>query len=90
MRDNNQEILNLKKKDKDKENTNKNQDKSNSDLKTIIKFKNLIEANDIEELNTFLGEEDIKEQTLSVGLNIALEQYRSSGNSIDIIDSLLK
>ena len=87
MRDNNPENL-YSKKNKDKENTN--QEKSNLELKTIIKFKNLIETNDIEELNTFLCEENIKEQTLSVGLNIALEQYRSSGNSIDIIDSLLK
>lgn len=86
MSANNSENLYSKKRDKDKDNT----DKSNVELKTIIHFKNLIEENDIEELNTFLCEENIKEQTLSVGLNIALEQYRSSGNSIDIIDSLLK
>ena len=47
-------------------------------------------STDIKEKVNKICEENIKEQTLSVGLNIALEQYRSSGNSIDIIDSLLK
>ena len=67
-----------------------NPDKYNSDSKILITIKKFIEENDIEELNNILEKDDIKEQTLSQGLNIALELYRSNGNSIDIINSLLK
>ena len=87
MRDNQADnFSSLKKKDNDYQNS----DKSNNDLKTIIKFKKLIDENDIEQLNYILERENIKEQTLSNGLNLALEQYRPNGNTIDIINSLLK
>lgn len=86
MRDHHSDNMNSKKGERD----NPNSDKSPNDLKNIIKFKNLIEQNDLEELNNILENENIKEQTLSTGLNKALEQYRSNGNNIDIIDSLLK
>ena len=88
MRDHQQENFQSKKKEKEPQ----NQDASQSDVKAMIKFKQSIEQNDIEELNRILQDDKItiKGQTLSNGLNIALEQYRSNGTTIEIIDLLLE
>lgn len=88
MRDHQQENFQSKKKEKEPQ----NQDPSQNDVKAMIKFKQSIEQNDIEELNRILQDDKItiKGQTLSNGLNIALEQYRSNGTTIEIIDLLLE
>lgn len=88
MRDHQQENFQLKKKEKETQ----NQDTSQNDVKAMIKFKQSIEQNDIEELNRILQDDKItiKGQTLSNGLSIALEQYRSNGTTIEIIDLLLE
>lgn len=88
MRDHQQENFQSKKKEKEQQNT----DTSQNDVKAMLKFKQSIEQNDIEELTSILQDDKInlKGQTLSNGLNIALEQYRSNGTTIEIIDLLLE
>ncbi len=88
MRDHQQENYHSKKKEKEIMNS----DTPLNDVKGMMKFRQSIEQNDIEELNKILQDDKItiKGQTLSIGLNIALEQYRSNGNTIEIIDLLLE
>jgi len=88
MRDHQQDIIHSKKKEKESQIL----DASQNEVKAMIKFKHSIEQNDIEELNKILQDDKItfKNQTLSNGLNIAFEQYRSNGNTIEIIDLLLE
>jgi hypothetical protein len=88
MRDHQQENFQSKKKEKETQNL----DTSQNDMKAMLNFKQSIEQNDIEELTRILQDDKItiKGQTLSNGLNIALEQYRSNGTTIEIIDLLLE
>jgi hypothetical protein len=79
------------------ENSNQSQhfkitDNSSSDngVKTSLNLMKSIESNQVEEVNKILENESISKNTISAGLNKALQNYKSNSDMIDIIDSLLK
>jgi hypothetical protein len=87
MIDSSNQITNYKINDREKEKEDKCPDNGVKNTVNLMKY---IENGQVEEVNNILENESISKNTISAGLNKALQNYKSNGDMIDLIDSLLK
>jgi hypothetical protein len=87
MIDSSNQITSHKLNDRDKDKEDKSPDNGVKNTVNLMKY---IENGQVEEVNNILENESISKNTISAGLNKALQNYKSSGDMIDLIDSLLK
>jgi hypothetical protein len=87
MIDSSNQITNYKINDREKGGEDKSPDNGVKNTVNLMKY---IENGQVEEVNNILENESISKNTISAGLNKALQNYKSNGDFIDLIDSLLK
>jgi hypothetical protein len=88
MYDSSNQITDFKLKEREKD---IHSDKSTDNgVKNTVNLMKYIENGQVEEVNNILENECISKNTISAGLNKALQGYKSNGDMIDLIDSLLK
>jgi hypothetical protein len=83
----NNKLTSFKLNDREKDKDDKTTDNGVKNTMNLMKY---IENGQVEEVNNILENEPISKNTISAGLNKALQNYKSNGDMIDLIDSLLK
>jgi hypothetical protein len=81
------QIINNKTNDRERGGGDKSPDNGVKNTVNLMKY---IENGQVEEVNNILENESISKNTISAGLNKALQNYKSNSDFMDLIDSLLK